>query len=188
MPELPDVTVYCERIESMLRGVVLTELRLRSSFLLRSVEPSPSALHGQSLVLVRRLGKRLVFQFSGDLYLVLHLMIAGRLHWFPREKKLGSKIDLCAFDFTTGSLVLTEAGQQDVAFGKFGHPRHRVCSLSKLNRAAHSLAVYARLATGPLVSLWPGGIDPLGWSRKFQSSVILSSSCAKLPGAPEFPD
>ncbi len=112
MPELPDVTVYCERIESMLRGVVLTELRLRSSFLLRSVEPSPTALHGQSLVLVRRLGKRLVFQFSGDLYLVLHLMIAGRLHWFPREKKLGSKIDLCAFDFTTGSLVLTEAGSK----------------------------------------------------------------------------
>lgn len=109
MPELPDITVYRERLEAKLRGAVLTELRWRSPFVLRSVAPPPASLHGQPLVAVHRLGKRLVFEFPREHFVVLHLMIAGRLHWHPREKKLGSKIDVAAFDFTTGTLVLTEA-------------------------------------------------------------------------------
>ncbi|MEO6594699.1 MAG: DNA-formamidopyrimidine glycosylase family protein [Planctomycetota bacterium] len=110
MPELPDVTVYRERIEALLGGQVLEAVRLRSPFLLRSVEPPLDALHGQELRAVERLGKRLVFVFSDELFLVLHLMIAGRLRWFARERKLGSKMDLAAFDFARGTLVLTEAG------------------------------------------------------------------------------
>ncbi|MBL8754517.1 MAG: formamidopyrimidine-DNA glycosylase [Planctomycetes bacterium] len=112
MPELPDVTIYRERIEALLSGQVLEQLRLQSPFLLRSVTPPPSAVHGQPLVAVHRLGKRLVFEFPGLLFLVLHLMIAGRLRWYPREKKLGGRIDLAAFDFAPGTLVLTEAASK----------------------------------------------------------------------------
>lgn len=109
MPELPDVTVYRERIEALLGGQVLEAVRLRSPFLLRSVDPPLDALHGRTLCAVERLGKRLVFDFGDELFLVLHLMIAGRLRWWPRERKLGGKMDLAAFDFPTGTLVLTEA-------------------------------------------------------------------------------
>ncbi|HEU4417628.1 MAG TPA: DNA-formamidopyrimidine glycosylase family protein [Planctomycetota bacterium] len=110
MPELPDVTIYRERIEALLGGQVLETVRLRSPFLLRSVSPPLQALHGQPLLSVERLGKRLVFVFPRELFLVLHLMIAGRLRWYARERKLGSRVDLAAFDFASGTLVLTEAG------------------------------------------------------------------------------
>ena len=109
MPELPDVTVYCERLTALLGGAVLAELRLQSPFLLRSVTPTPASLHGRALRTVERLGKRLVFDFGDERFVVLHLMIAGRLQWYPGEKKLGSRIDLAAFDFDRGTLVLTEA-------------------------------------------------------------------------------
>ena len=110
MPELPDVTVYRERLQAMLGGQVLETVRLRSPFLLRTVAPPIDALHGHPLDAVERLGKRLVFVFPGEMFLVLHLMIAGRLRWYARERKLGSKVDLAAFDFAPGTLVLTEAG------------------------------------------------------------------------------
>jgi formamidopyrimidine-DNA glycosylase len=109
MPELPDVTVYRERIEALLAGEVLEQLRLKSPFVLRSVEPAPSALHGQVLRSVERLGKRLVLVFGDELFLVLHLMIAGRLRWHPVGRKLASRIDVAALDFARGTLVLTEA-------------------------------------------------------------------------------
>ncbi|MBL8750873.1 MAG: formamidopyrimidine-DNA glycosylase [Planctomycetes bacterium] len=109
MPELPDVTVYRERIEALLGGQVLEAVRLRSPFLLRSVDPPLDALHGRTLRAVERLGKRIVFDFGDEMFLVLHLMIAGRLRWWPRERKLGGKMDLAAFDFPSGTLVLTEA-------------------------------------------------------------------------------
>ena len=112
MPELPDVTVYQERITALLVGDVLDELRLKSPFVLRSVAPPPSVVHAQPLIAVHRLGKRLVFEFPGERFVVLHLMIAGRLQWFPGEKKLGGRIDLAAFDFAKGTLVLTEAGSK----------------------------------------------------------------------------
>ena len=112
MPELPDVTVYKERIEALLLGDVLQDLRLRSSFLLRSVAPKPDCVHGQPLKKVHRLGKRLVFEFPDERFLVLHLMIAGRLKWHPGETKLASKLDLCLFDFAKGTLALTEAGSK----------------------------------------------------------------------------
>lgn len=112
MPELPDVTVYQERIEAMLVGDVLEDLRLRSSFLLRSVALKPEAVHGKALISVHRMGKRLVFEFSDELFLVLHLMIAGRLKWYPGQTKLAGKIELCLLDFKKGTLVLTEAGSK----------------------------------------------------------------------------
>src|SRR5438128_3291677 len=110
MPEIPDVVVYIESLQARVLGQVLERVRLLSPFLLRSVEPPISDVLGRRVVGLRRLGKRIVFELEGELFLVLHLMIAGRLHWKPRGAKPPGKIGLAAFDFATGTLTLTEAG------------------------------------------------------------------------------
>src|SRR5437867_2519977 len=110
MPELPDVVVYIEALEARIAGARLERVRLANPFLLRSVDPPLSASTGRRVSGLRRLGKRIVIGLEGDLFLVLHLMIAGRLHWKPAGAKLGGKIGLAAFDFSSGTLVLTEAG------------------------------------------------------------------------------
>ena len=109
MPELPDVTVYVERLEALVGSAQLERVRLKSPFLLRSVAPPIAAVNGKAVRAVRRLGKRIVIELEGELFLVLHLMIAGRLHWKEAGAKIGGRISLAAFDFSTGSLVLTEA-------------------------------------------------------------------------------
>jgi formamidopyrimidine-DNA glycosylase len=110
MPELPDVTVYLEALRPRVEGQVLQCVRLASPFLLRTVEPPLVAVEGQRVVGLRRLGKRLVMCFPDELFLVLHLMIAGRLHWKPPGAKVPGKVGLAAFDFPAGALILTEAG------------------------------------------------------------------------------
>ncbi len=110
MPELPDITVYLEALEPRILGHPLAGVRINSPFLLRTYEPSPDDVAGKRVVALRRLGKRIAIGLDGDLWLVLHLMIAGRLHWKPAGAKLAGKHSLAAFDFDTGSLVLTEAG------------------------------------------------------------------------------
>ncbi len=110
MPELPDVEVYREALAARLVGQPLAGLRLASPFLLRSVEPPVAALIGREVVGIERLGKRLIFAFAGELFAVLHLMIAGRLHWKAPGAKLAAKVGLAAFDFPHGTLTLTEAG------------------------------------------------------------------------------
>jgi formamidopyrimidine-DNA glycosylase len=110
MPELPDVVVYIERLQPRILGVTLDRVRLVSPFLLRSVDPPIDAVRGRRVTELRRLGKRIVIGLEPDLFLVLHLMIAGRLHWKDRGAKLPGKIGLAAFDFANGTLTLTEAG------------------------------------------------------------------------------
>src|SRR5438105_2660453 len=110
MPEIPDVVVYIESLQARVLGQVLERVRLASPFLLRSVEPPPAAVAGKKVLGFRRLGERIVFCLEADLFLVLHLMIAGRLHWKPRGAKLQRKVGLAAFDFPAGTLTLTEAG------------------------------------------------------------------------------
>ena len=112
MPELPDVTVYVERLVALVGGAVLEKVRLKSPFLLRSVQPPLSAVFGRRVERFERMGKRIVFALEGDLYLVLHLMIAGRLHWKPPGAALGGRTSLAAFDFATGTLQLTEASSR----------------------------------------------------------------------------
>lgn len=112
MPELPDITVYLEALEPRILGQSLEGTRIVSPFLLRTFEPPIESLHGKRVTSLRRLGKRIAIQFEGDNWLVLHLMIAGRLHWKPVGAKLTGKIGLAAFDFTNGSLQLTEAGSK----------------------------------------------------------------------------
>ena len=110
MPELPDITVYVEALERRIVGQVLRDVRLQTPFLLRTVDPPLGAISGKRLLAVRRIGKRIVFSFDEDLYVAIHLMIAGRLHWKPTTAKTRGRADLAAFDFDTGTLVLTEAG------------------------------------------------------------------------------
>ncbi|HVS38363.1 MAG TPA: DNA-formamidopyrimidine glycosylase family protein [Gemmataceae bacterium] len=110
MPELPDITVYLECLHSRVVGRTLQKVRLASPFLLRSVDPPLTDAHGKTVRGLLRLGKRIVFELDDNLFLVLHLMIAGRLHWKPPGTKPPGKIGLAAFDFPDGVLVLTEAG------------------------------------------------------------------------------
>jgi len=110
VPELPDVTVYVERLEDRLAGKTLARVRLLNPFVLRSVDPPIASVEGRKVVGIRRIGKRIVIELEGGLFIVVHLMIAGRLRWLPKDKKPPGRIALAAFEFDDGTLVLTEAG------------------------------------------------------------------------------
>src|SRR5580698_7780186 len=110
MPELPDIAAYIAALELRIVGQPLERVRLASVFLLRTVEPPVTNVEGRIVRELRRIGKRIAIGVDGDLWLVLHLMIAGRLHWRPRGAKLAGRQSLAAFDFPNGSLTLTEAG------------------------------------------------------------------------------
>jgi formamidopyrimidine-DNA glycosylase len=112
MPELPDITVYIEALASRLVGQPLERTRIAKPFLLRSVDPPMSTAEGKRVIGVRRMGKRIVLELEDDLFLVIHLMIAGRLRWVPAGAKVPGKIGLAAFDFPNGTLILTEAGSK----------------------------------------------------------------------------
>jgi len=112
MPELPDVTLYVEALARRVAGAVLEEIRLDVPFVLRSVDPPLHELYGRRVTGVSRLGKRIVIELDGALFLVIHLMIAGRLQWTDAGAKTKPRRGLAAFHFTTGTLVLTEAGSK----------------------------------------------------------------------------
>ena len=144
MPELPDVTVYCEAIAWRVVGQPLRGYAIRNVFALRSVEPPLDVLVGRAVLAVRRLGKRIVVDFDGDLHLVVHLMIAGRFRWIPAgaRARVPARIALAELEFPPGTLVLTEAGTK------------RRASIH-LVRGADSLAPFDR-----------GGLEPLDATRE----------------------
>ncbi|HEX5322604.1 MAG TPA: DNA-formamidopyrimidine glycosylase family protein [Capsulimonadaceae bacterium] len=110
MPELPDIVVYIEALEKRIVGHTLTQVRLNTPFLLRTADPPIKEAEGKKVRELRRIGKRIAIGLEGDLWLVLHLMIAGRLHWKEAGTKIAGKAALAAFDFDNGILTLTEAG------------------------------------------------------------------------------
>jgi formamidopyrimidine-DNA glycosylase len=112
MPELPDITAYLSALAPRIVGQTLSHIRIASPFLLRTAQPPIEAIEGHTITSLRRIGKRIAIEFDNGLWLVLHLMIAGRLHWRSTEAKLGGRNNLAAFDFPDGSLVLTEAGSK----------------------------------------------------------------------------
>jgi formamidopyrimidine-DNA glycosylase len=142
MPELPDLQVYIEHLERRCAGRPLENIRLTSMFLLRTVDPPLTAFHGKTVRGFRRIGKRIVFCFDEGLFLVLHLMIAGRLHWKPAGSKVPGKLGLAAFDFKEGTLILTEAG-------------------TKKRASLHAVRGEAALAAHD-----PGGVEPLTATRE----------------------
>jgi formamidopyrimidine-DNA glycosylase len=112
VPELPDIVAYVEAIERKVAGAAVTAIRVRSPFVVRSVDPPIASAAGHRVKGIRRMGKRIVFELDGDLFIVIHLMIAGRLLWKAAGAPLTNKISLAAFDFEAGTIVLTEAGTQ----------------------------------------------------------------------------
>jgi formamidopyrimidine-DNA glycosylase len=137
VPELPEITAYLEALEPRVVGRALRRVRLASPFLLRSVAPPLAAVEGRRVVGLARLGKRVVLALEGEVFLVLHLMVAGRLRWREGEVKTGSRTVLAAFDFDGGTLVVTEAG-------------------SKKRASLHVVQGAAALAEHD-----PGGVEPL---------------------------
>src|SRR6266576_873358 len=112
VPELPDIVIYIEALEKRILGQTLEHVRIASPFLLRTAEPPVASVEGRVVVKLRRMGKRICIGLANDLWLVLHLMIAGRLHWKKRGVKVSPPRGLAAFDFTNGSLLWTEAGSR----------------------------------------------------------------------------
>src|SRR5882762_9981752 len=110
MPELPDITIYIEALDRRIMEQTLEHVRIANPFLLRTAVPPIQSVNGKTVRRLRRLGKRIAIGLDEDYWLVLHLMIAGRLHWREPGVKLSGKQNLAAFDFSSGSLLLTEAG------------------------------------------------------------------------------
>ncbi len=135
MPELPDIAAYISALETRIVAQSIEHIRLASPFLLRTVQPPLTDVEGHIVRDLRPVGKRIAIGVEGDLWLVLHLMIAGRLHWRPRAAKLAGRNSLAAFDFPHGSLILTEAGTK------------------------HRASLYVLRGEEALQSVDPGGID-----------------------------
>jgi len=112
MPELPDIVVYQEALARRVAGAALEKVRVFTPFLLRTVDPPIESVEDRAVEGIERLGKRIVLALAGDLFLVLHLMIAGRLHWKEKGVSPPKKVGLAAFDFAAGTLTLTEAGSK----------------------------------------------------------------------------
>jgi formamidopyrimidine-DNA glycosylase len=135
MPELPDIAAYLTALETRIVGQSIQQIRLASPFLLRTAQPPLASVEGRVVRELRRIGKRIAIGVEGHLWLVLHLMIAGRLHWKAKPTKLGGRQNLAAFDFANGSLVLSEAG------------------------AKHRASLYVIAGEDALRAMDPGGID-----------------------------
>src|SRR5579862_553191 len=156
MPELPDIIAYIGALETRVVGRTLTHVRLVSPFLLRTFDPPWETVEGKKVVELRRVGKRIVFCLESDLFAVLHLMIAGRIHWAEKGAKIPGKIGLAAFDFDGGTLTITEAGTKKRA------------SLHIIRGAAGMKAQD------------PGGLEPLdGTISQFREKLILESHTLK---------
>jgi formamidopyrimidine-DNA glycosylase len=112
MPELPDITVYIESLQSRIVGQPVERIRIATPFLLRSVDPPISEAENKRVLGLRRIGKQIVWELEGELFLVFHLMIAGRFHWKQRGSKVGGKVALAALDFPDGTLLITEASSK----------------------------------------------------------------------------
>ncbi len=156
MPELPDVTVYVEALSARVVGARLERIRFATPFVLRSVDPPLSQVVGRTVTGVRRLGKRIVLALEDERFVVIHLMIAGRLHWKATGARPPGKIGVAAFDFTTGTLIMTEAG-------------------TKKRAAIHLVRGEAALAEHD-----PGGLEPLEASpAQFAAALTAESHTLK---------
>lgn len=141
MPELPDIELYLHALRPRIVGETLQRVRLASPFLVRSIDPPIGAVDGRTVVELRRLGKRIVWALEGDFFLIVHLMIAGRFRWKPDAAPIPRKVGLAAFDFRSGTLVLTEAGSKRQA------------------------SLYVVSGEADLAAHDPGGLEPLDASR-----------------------
>jgi formamidopyrimidine-DNA glycosylase len=156
MPELPDIAAYITALEPRIVGEPIEQVRLASPFLLRTVEPALASVEGHTVRELRRIGKRIAIGVEDDLWLVLHLMIAGRLHWRAAGAKLAGRNQLAAFDFPSGSVVLTEAGSK------------------------HRASLHVLKGEESLREIDPGGIDVFGSDLAgFQAALAVENRTLK---------
>jgi len=156
VPEYPDITIYIERLEALCGGKILEQIRFASPFFLRTAQPPINTIHGARVRGIERMGKRIVFVFDGDRYLVIHLMIAGRFHWRKKACKLPGKVSLAVFDFPNGSLLITEAGTQKRA------------------------SLHFIVGRAELTGLDPGGLEVLEASlEEFRSALLAENHTLK---------
>jgi formamidopyrimidine-DNA glycosylase len=156
MPELPDVALYVEHLSARLAGATLVRARVVSPNLLRTADPPLASVEGRVARAVRRIGKRVVLAFEGDLFLVFHLMIAGRFHWKEAGAKIPGRIGLAAFEFSTGTLLLTEAGTRKRA------------------------SLHVITGESALHALDPGGLEPLDASLDdFRAALLRENHTLK---------
>jgi formamidopyrimidine-DNA glycosylase len=156
MPELPDISAYMTALQQRIVGQPLEHIRIASPFLLRTVQPPVKDVEGRTVHQLRRIGKRIAIGVDGDIWIVLHLMIAGRLHWRDRGAKLGGRRNLAAFDFPNGSLVLTEAG------------------------AKHRASLHMVSGDAGLDALDPGGIDAMSSTlESFRTAMTAENRTLK---------
>lgn len=152
MPELPDIDVYIETLETRIIGQTLISARVSKPFLVRSFDPPLNAANNKKVIALRRIGKRIAIGLEDELWLILHLMVAGRLHWREDAVRIGGKQQLAAFDFSSGTVLLTEAGSRKRA------SLHLVRGLKALNE--HD----------------PGGIEPLDCDFESFSGRLLAEN------------
>src|ERR1700722_2693830 len=152
MPELPDIVVYIEALEQRILGRTLERAQIASPFLLRAIDPPVTAATGRKVRRLRRVGKRIAIGFENDVWLVLHLMIAGRLHWVTKKVKPDGRRTLAAFEFDSGTLTLTEAGSQKRA------------------------SLHVVQGDSGISSLDPGGIDALSATAKNFAAQLTSAN------------
>ena len=169
MPELPDITIYLEALQPRIVGQPLERARIVSPSLLRTVDPPLKAAEGRKVVGLRRLGKRIVWEMEGDMFLVFHLMIAGRLKWRPEDTKPPAKVGLASFDFPTGTLLLTEASSKKraslhVVHGEAALAKHDRGGLDVLTSDAPAFAARLRSESHTLKRALtdPGLFDGIG--------------------------
>lgn len=156
MPELPDITLYVESLEKRILNSTLERVRLSGPFFLRTVTPPLESVYGKRVLGLERLGKRIVIGFEADLFLVIHLMVAGRLHWKPKGAKPPGKIGHAAIDFSEGTLTVTEAGTKKRA------------------------AFYCIQGREGLASLDPGGLEVFGCTlEEFSARLVLENHTLK---------
>jgi formamidopyrimidine-DNA glycosylase len=196
MPELPDVTIYCERLAARTLGQPLERVLLKSPFLLRTVTPPLSATFGKVVTDVRRIGKRIVLGLEDDLFLVIHLMIAGRLRWKKKGTKPPARNGLASFDFPTGTMVFTEAskkkraklhvvhGEEALAAFDRGGVDPRTVTLDELEARMHGERhTLKRSLTDPRLFDGIGGayadeilfrakLSPVGWSTSLDREAL----------------
>jgi formamidopyrimidine-DNA glycosylase len=184
MPELPDITVYLEALEKRILGQQLEGIRIVSPFLLRSVDPPVSSAAGNSVIQLRRLGKRICIGLESGVWLVLHLMIAGRLHWVKRGARL-SRQHLAAFDFSNGSLLWTEAGSQKRASLYLASGERGLAELDPggLEVLDSSLEQFAEVLTGENHTLKRALTDPQWFSgigNAYSDEILWAAKLSPL--------
>ena len=180
MPELPDIAAYLSALEPRIVGEPLERVRVAGISLLRTAQPPLASVEGRTVRELRRIGKRIAIGLEGDLWLVLHLMIAGRLHWRPPGAKLAGRQSLAAFDFPNGSLVLTEAGTKRRASlhvvarrrgAALGRPRRHRCLRQRPQR---SFAPRSAPRTTPL-----SACSPIRASSMASATPTRMKSCTR---------